>query len=253
MQNGRKPLPFSAQVIDLLLIELTNWRWSWRGMLTTATFAPLLSILALGVFARDTGPDALQYILTGNVVAALMFGIMGNVTNHFVFMRFMGGLDYFASLPISKYALILAAVLAFLLLSLPSVVVTIGVGALLLDIPLSINPLALLVIPASAVPLAGVGAILGVRARNPQEGNTLNLLLTLLLMGLGPVVIPPNRLPDWLVFTGRLSPATYAASALRQTLIGPVTGELLVDLLALVVFALVSFWLVGRFMDWRER
>ncbi len=253
MQNGRNALSFPAQVIDLLLIELTNWRWSWRGMLTVATLAPLMSILALGVFARDAGPNALIYVLTGNVVMTLMFGIMSNVQSHFNFMRIMGGLDFFATLPISKYALVLAIVLGFLLLSLPSITITAGVGALILSIPLVVSPLILLVIPISAVPLAGIGAIIGLRTRNPQESNALNLVVTLILAGMGPVIIPPERLPDWMVFVGRFSPATYAASALRQTLLGSVTATLLTDLIALSFFGLVSFWLVGRFLDWRQQ
>jgi ABC-2 type transport system permease protein len=168
-------------------------------------------------------------------------------------MLVMGGLDFFATLPVSKFALILAVVLGFLLLSLPSIVVTAGLGALILDIPLALSPLVLLVIPTCAVPLAGVGAIIGIRARNPQESGAINLLVTLALAGLGPVVIPPDRLPEWLVLIGRLSPATYAASALRETLLGPVSAVLLTDLLALTGFGLVSFWLVGRFLDWRQQ
>ena len=252
MLNGRNPQPFPAQVYDLLLIELTNWRWSWRSMITVATLAPLFSILALGVFARDSGPEAMRYVLTGNVVMALMFGIMGNVQSHFNFMKVMGGLDFFATLPVSKFALILAVVIGFLLLSLPSFVVTAVLGALVLDIQLDINPLAAFVIPVCAIPLAGIGAIVGIRGRNPQESGTVNLLITLLLAGLGPVVIPPNQLPDWLVVVGRISPATYAASAIRQTLLGPVSAVLVTDLLALMAFGLVSFWLVGRFLDWRQ-
>jgi ABC-2 type transport system permease protein len=243
MLNGRKPLSLPAQIFDLLLIELTNWRWSWRSMLIIATIAPLLSIVALGVFARDAGPEALRYVLTGNVVMALMFGIMGNVQSRFNFMRVMGGLDFFATLPVSKFALILAVVLGFLLLSLPSIVVTAGLGALILGVPLSISPLILLVVPA----------IIGIRGRTPQESGAINLLVTLVLAGLGPVLIPPERLPDWLVAVGRASPATYAASALRETLLGPVTAALAVDLLALCSFGLVSFWLVGRYLDWRQR
>lgn len=253
MLNAPNPLSFPAQVYDLLLIELTNWRWSWRSMVTVATLAPLFSMLALGVFGRDSGPDALNYILTGNVVMTLMFGIMGNVQSHFNFMRAMGGIEFFATLPVSKYALILAIVIGFLLLSLPAIIVTAGIGALILNISLSVSPLILLVIPICAIPLAGIGAIIGIRGRNLQESGAMNLLVTLLLAGLGPVVIPPDRLPDWLVAVGRLSPAPYAASALRQTLLGPVTPTLLTDLLALITFGLISFFLVGRFLDWRQR
>ena len=241
-----------VQVVDLFLIEMTNWRWTWRSMVITATLAPLLSILALGVFARDAGTEALSYVLTGNVVLALMFGNMSNVESHFVFMRSVGTLDYFATLPVQRYLLILAVVLAFFLLSLPSVLVTILLGSLFLKLPLSFNPLIFLVVPIASIPLAGIGALVGTSARNLQEANSLNLVLTLGMVALGPVVIPPERLSPIFLYLGIFSPATYAASALRQTLIGPMTSRVILDLAVLLGLAGFTFWLVGRKMDWRQ-
>ena len=106
-----------VQVADLFLIEMTNWRWSWRYMLLTATLTPMVGILGLGAFARDSGPEALAYVLTGNAVVSLIFGTMSNVESRFSFMRLRGGVDYYASLPVRRYALIVAVVLSFLLLS----------------------------------------------------------------------------------------------------------------------------------------
>ncbi len=60
-------------------------------------------------------------------------------------------------------------------------------------------------------------------------------------------------LPQALLGIGRLSPATYAASALRQTLVEPMTGQVVVDLAALVGFSLLTFWFVGLKLDWRQR
>jgi ABC-2 type transport system permease protein len=241
-----------VQLVDLVLIELTNWRWVWRSLLLTATLPPLLSILALGIFARDTGPQALAYVLTGNIVVSLMFGNMDQAQSHFSFMRFQGVLDYFATLPIQRSLLILAVVAAFLLLNLPAVLLTLLIGSAFLDTPIHLNPILFLVIPLCAVSLSGVGALIGVRARTPQEANALSLFLTLVMAGLGPVVIPPDRLPRILLVLGRFSPATYAASAFRQALFGPLTGQILVDLGVLTTMAAVVFWLVGRRMDWRQ-
>ena len=67
-----------------------------------------------------------------------------------------------------------------------------------------------------------------------------------------PMVIPPDRLPDIMLFLGQFSPATYAASALRQALLGPVSGQIAVDLAVLAGVSVVIFWLVGRKMDWRQ-
>ena len=71
--------PILAQLVDLVLIELTNWRWSWRGTLIGGILTPLFTIVALGVFARDGGTEALVYVMTGNMVVSLLFGTMGNV------------------------------------------------------------------------------------------------------------------------------------------------------------------------------
>lgn len=253
MQHNMRSQPgFIKQLIDVFLIELTNWRWSWRGMLITGTLAPLLTLLALSVFARDSGKGSLAYVLTGNIVAALMFGNMTNIQNHFVFMRFQGVLDYFATLPIRKVSILLALVLAFFLISLPSLLVMIIVGTWLLGIQLTINPLIILVLPLCTLPLSGIGALLGTFARTPQEGNTSGILVTFLLVALGPVAIPPDHLPAFMITLGRFSPATYAASALRQVLLGPITGQLAIDLLVLTAVSLVVFWIVGKKLDWRK-
>jgi ABC-2 type transport system permease protein len=252
-ENTLRPPSFLVQLIDLALIELTNWRWAWRPMLITGVVTPALGILALGIFARDSGADALAYVLTGNVVLSLLFENQDKVAGHFAFMRLNGSLNYFSTLPVRKHALILAVVLSFLLLSLPSLVVTVFLGSTLLDIPLHVNPIILLVVPVCAVSMAGVGALIGTSVRLPQNAGSVSLLVTFVMLGLGPVVIPPDHLPDVVLFLGRFSPATYGASAMRQVLLGPLTGQIALDLAALAGFTLVSLWLVGRKMDWRQR
>jgi ABC-2 type transport system permease protein len=51
---------------------------------------------------------------------------------------------------------------------------------------------------------------------------------------------------------GWLNPATYAASALRQVAIGPLTGRLALDLAALIGRTVLVFGSVGRALDWRQ-
>ncbi|MBL7198648.1 MAG: ATP-binding cassette domain-containing protein [Anaerolineae bacterium] len=130
-------------------------------------------------------------------------------------------------------------------------VLTVG-EALFFTAHFHLNPIFFLVMPLCAVSLSGIGALIGVRARTPQEADALNLFLTLVMAGLGPVVIPPDRLPRILLVLGRFSPATYAASAFRQALLGPLTGQILVDLGVLTAMSAAVFWLVGRKMDWRQ-
>jgi ABC-2 type transport system permease protein len=253
MLPTRNPLAPLAEWGDLVLIQLANWRWSWRGALLTGLITPLFGIAALGLFARPAGPEALRYVLSGNVVISLMFGTLGRVCSNFAYMRLAGSLDYFATLPIRRGGLVLATVAAFFLLALPAVLVTLGVGAWWLDVPLAIHPLLFLVIPVSAVPLAALGALIGTATRTPTDADTWSLLLTLALAGIGPVAVPPDRLPGVLLAVGRLSPATYAADALRQVLFGPVTADLALDLGVLCALAVAILALVTRLMDWRQR
>lgn len=252
-RRGAKPLPLLEQLWDLILIELTNWRWSWVSLVVTGMVTPLLSMLALGVFAKDAGSSALAYVFTGNLVISIMFGNQEKVASHFSFVRTQGTLDYFATLPIHRNMLILAVVIAFWLISVPALLVTIVGGQLILNIPLHPHPLLLLVLPLCAIPLSGVGALIAILSRNPAEAGSVNLLFMFLLMGLGAVVIPPDRLPNLLLWLGWINPASYAASALRQLLLSPVTSRIWLDIAALIGFTVLIFAFVGWKMDWRQR
>ena len=221
-------------------------------MVITGMVAPVISLLALGLFAREADPAALTYVLTGSVVLSPMFENMGKVSGNFAFMKAMGTLEYFATLPVQRYMVVLATLIAFFLMSLPATLVTILAGRFLLGITLSPHPLVMVVVLMTAVPLAALGALIGSAARTPEDAGSTITLLIFLLTGLGPVVIPPNRLPALMVQIGRLSPATYAASALRQTLIGPVTGQLAWDLLFLSLLTLLLGWATSRKMTWRS-
>jgi ABC-2 type transport system permease protein len=249
----RTAQPFHVQLLDLTLIQLANWRWSWRGTLLTGLIAPLLSTAALGVFAADSGPDALGYILAGSMVMSLLFGTFDKVAAHFAYMRIVGRLAFFATLPIYRVTLILATVCAFLVLALPAVIVTLVAGALILDVTPHLSSWIVVAVPLIGVSLCGLGALIGIVLRSPEEVGNLSAMITFVLIGFGPVVIPPDRLPEVVQTLSFLSPATYAASALRQTVLGMDDRiPLGVDLLVLAGFLAISLWIVGRRMDWRQ-
>jgi hypothetical protein len=75
---------------------------------------------------------------------------------------------------------------------------------------------------AGAIPMAGIGALIGNSARTPQEAGSISFLVTFLMFGLGPVVIPPERLPGvvlfcWAVQPGHLRGLGPSASAAGST------------------------------------
>ncbi|MEZ4725626.1 MAG: ABC transporter permease [Caldilineaceae bacterium] len=244
---------FLTQWWDLFLMELTNWRWSWRLTLIAGSLMPLFLVVLLGVFANTQDRGALTYILTGNMVIGLLFGTMTRIINRVEFLRFGGGLDFFATLPVQRFLFVFAMIASFLIFSLPSLALTLTAGALWLQLPLALHPLILLVVPLCTIPLAGVGVFLGLVSRHWGEASSWGFVVSLLFSILGPVMIPPERLPATLIWLGRLSPATYAASALRQVVIGPVTVQLGIDLAVLGGMSALLLWLVERKLSWREQ
>jgi ABC-2 type transport system permease protein len=242
----------AAEFVDLFLMEMTNWRWSWRLLVFGGAVAPLALMAGLGVFARDSGEAALRYVLTGNVVLTILLGNMDTLQSRFVFMRLTGALDYYGTLPIRRTSLIGAIVASFLLLSLPAIAVTVIFGSWMLGVPLDASPLLLIVLPLAAIPVAAIGALIGLVSPTPETGNLLRFVTAVTLIAIGPVLFPPERLPEIMQWLGRLSPATYAASALRQTLLGPVSSRLVLDLSVLLGFGAIGLWFVVRRLDWRR-
>jgi ABC-2 type transport system permease protein len=249
-----KSLPLWSQFVDLFGMELANWvREGWRANIVVGTLASLFSLIAMGIYARDNGPEALGYVLMGGVVATLLFGTMAYVQIRFITLRVSGMLEYYATLPIWRYGLILAVVAVSLVVSLPALLIVLLLGSRIFSVPLHPHPLILVILPLSILPFAGIGAIVGTTMRTIQESSSVNTAIMLGLGLLGTVAAPPELLPEVVVILGRFNPGTYTASAFRQLLLGPVTAQLGLDLVAMVGFTLLSFWFVGRRLDWKQK
>ncbi|MFI1162851.1 ABC transporter permease [Streptomyces sp. NPDC020801] len=232
-------------------MQLSNWRWSWRAMMVTGIITPLMTVAALGAFARGRGQESLVYVLTGSILLSLMFENQNKVAQNFAYMKAMGTLDFLGTLPVRRYMVILATVLAFFTLSTPALLMTLVLGSLILGVHLSVSWLVVLVIPLCVLSLAGIGAVIGIVTRSQEEASSLTLLVTMILLFFGPVIIPANRLPGWLVTISHVSPTTYAASAIRQVLVGPVTGRIWLDLLVLLALTGITLWFSGSRMQWK--
>ena len=249
-----KPVSLPTQFADLLWVQLSNWRWSWRQLVITGMLAPVASILALGSFVgQDPLNDARHYIASGSLVLGLLFMNQNLVASNFAFMKENRTLAFFASLPLRRSVVVGATWVAFFLLSLPAALVTVIAGWAVLRLRLAPSPLVLLALPLAALPMAAIGALIGSTARSFEESSSLVLVATAAMTGLGPVLIPPSHLPAVLAYLGWVNPAAYAGSALREVLIGPITATLWLDLTALALFTLALFALVERALPWKER
>ena len=252
MRRLARPQRLGPQLADLALVQLSNWRWAWPQLVIAGLITPCASMIALGAFAD---PDERNQIFIGSIVLALLFQTQNQVAANFSFMKTNGTLDFFATQPVRRTLVPVATVAAFLLLSLPALAVTIVVGAVLLDVTISPSPLLLVVVPLATIPAAAIGALIGSLTSTIEESAALSLVVTFAMTGLGPVMIPANKLPAAVEVIGRANPATYVASALSRTLRdGPgVDWSVAGDLLALAGFAVATMTLVVLKMPWRGR
>ncbi|PIE26662.1 MAG: hypothetical protein CSA58_08395 [Micrococcales bacterium] len=147
--------------------------------------------------------------------------------------------------------MLLASLLAFSLLALPSVVVITVIGTLILDVPLQPHWIALPLLPVLVLPTGGIGAFIGNVSRSLEQASSIGLATTLALLVLGPVAVPATLLPAPLVLAGYLNPAFYAASLIRGSLLGGDPSSTLRDVAALLVMAVLTWGLAGRTLRWR--
>jgi ABC-2 type transport system permease protein len=235
---------------DLLLIQLANWRWSWPATLINGLLVPLTALFFLKAAAGDNAASN-EFLISGNIIVSLIFTTMYGTSARFSFMRTFGVLDYYATLPVSKILLVMAVNFGFLILTLPSALLTIVI-AQLFGLHFELNIFFFLIVPLASFSLSAVGAFVGVAAPNFDTANTITGILQFIFMGCGPVLIPADRLPDFINILGHLLPSTYAADALRHSLTSNYDFNFLFDLAFLAVFDLAAMLFVARKMEWRR-
>ena len=110
-------------------------------------------------------------------------------------MRKTGVFQYYASLPISKGALLTAILTVRVLTALPGLALTLVVGAWLYDVTLAVNAATLLLLPLTVVALSGIGAALGILVSDFRVVAAVSQLVFVVIMFASPVLIPPESLP----------------------------------------------------------
>src|SRR5687768_7865995 len=100
---------------DLYLMQLANFRWTWRWQVIGGLVAPLSFMFLLNtLLEREAGTaEAVAmgaHILAGNIVMSTVFTTMGHTASRFAWLKETEGLDYYATLPIDR-AMMVAAVL----------------------------------------------------------------------------------------------------------------------------------------------
>ncbi len=160
-----------------------------------------------------------------------------------------GSMEQLFASPVTRLEIVLGKLLPYLGIGLIQLLLILGVGTNVFDVPVLGNPL--LVLLAGFLFLAGMlgqGLFISVVARNQlvatQAGALSSLLPSLLLSGM---LVPIENMPAPLRAISRIIPARYLVDALRQVLLkGNGLASIWEDLVAMLLFAVVIVALATR-------
>ena len=237
--------------LDIVFIRWANVRNEWYFYVILGPLFPI----ALLAFMKMTGavqdPAGALYVTAGNAIATLVLGPMQSLNNDLAWGRQRNDLDYYSTLPLSKLQLILGLVTVSAVFTIPGMLLTIFIGSIWLGFPVILNPLIVPIMILSALSMAGLGAMMGVHARNGHHANMMNSLMMLVVTFMSPLLIPYENLPRLLQYTSRLLPTSYAANAFRAALAGRTDMGVWLDMAIVSLFATAFLVLAVRRIDWR--
>jgi oleandomycin transport system permease protein len=193
-------------------------------------FVGLFTFIFGGAVAHGSQHDYLEFLLPGILAQLVAFGgaaIGVNLNNDIE----KGVFDRFRSLPISRAAPLVGAVLGDIVRYAVLCLVTVGFGYVLgfraHTGPLEVLAACLLVI-AFALCLSWISVWVGMLARTPGAVQGIVIMLMFPLTFGSSVFVPTSTLPGWLQSFTHVNPITHLVGALRGLMLGgPVQTHLL--------------------------
>jgi oleandomycin transport system permease protein len=237
---------------------------AWRGIVKTihspealldVTLQPVIFLLLFvyvfgGAISGDTS-TYLQIALPGVLVQTVVFASAGTGVGLAEDLH-TGIFDRFRSLPISRAAPLLGAILADLARYLTSAVIMLVLGVVL-GFRIGTNPLAVLAALGLVMTFAFAlcWTALAMVVKQPRSVQGLGGMLMLLLTFGSNAFVPTSTLPSWLQGFVSVNPVSKMADAARGLLAGgpvagPATAGLLTAAVVVVVFAPLAVTLYRR-------
>jgi ABC-2 type transport system permease protein len=227
----------------LMRMQLARLRSSWRPYLIVSSAMPLgIALLMRAIMDAEQVERFGKQIVAGSAVLAIAMTAVVMLAQRVAALKENGGLDYYATLPVSRPALIATILLSFAVFALPGTIVVLTLGSALFDLSLTALWAAIPVWALGSLALAGLGVAIGFTAPDEQLAGMYSNLLMMAVLFLG--ILPAGRLPDWIEPLRTVLPSTYAVNALRPGLDGAVTAGQAGDLLVLAMFGALSFWAI---------
>jgi oleandomycin transport system permease protein len=193
-------------------------------------FIALFTYVFGGAIAQGSQHDYLQFLLPGILAQTIAFGGISIGVNLNSDIE-KGVFDRFRSLPISRAAPLVGAVLGDVVRYVVLCVVTVGFGYVLgfragTSVPEVLAACALGI--AFALCLCWISVYVGMIARTPGAVQGILMLLLFPLTFAASTFVPANTLPGWLESVTKVNPLTHLVEALRGLMLGgPVASDVL--------------------------
>lgn len=227
----------------LLRMQLARVRTSWRPYLIVSSAMPLgIAVLLRAIMDPKQVDRFGEQIVAGSAVLAIAMTAIVMLAQRIAALRESGGLDFYSSLPVKRWMLVLSVLTSFAIFSLPGTIIVAVLGAMLFDLSLAALWTAVPVWALGSFALAGLGVAVGLAAPDEQLAGMYSNLVMMAVLFLG--IIPTGRLPGWLGPVRAVLPSTYAVDALKPGLAGTFTSGQVWDLLLLALFGTLFFWAV---------
>jgi ABC-2 type transport system permease protein len=242
---------FGSAFAAVYRAQISRVRVARIPLLFVATFQSVGIMLLLRGVVDAESTVTRQSVVAGSAVLVIGFVALNLLAQLLGAMRASHALDYYATLPVSPFAVVLAIVSAYASFTAPGTVVTAVLGAWLYQLPVGNLWILVLVVPLAAAALAGVGALLGLLAPRQELATVAGQLGMSAVLFLG--IIPAHRLPGVLLPLRAVVPSSYAVDALAACLRthvdwGSVTVDLLVCSVAGVCALAAGSWAFRRSM-----
>lgn len=219
-----------------------------RARIVGATVQPALFLIFLGTglskgltitFQNDNQPGYLIFIYPGIIAMSILFTSVFSAIS-IVWDREIGFMKEVMVAPISRWAVAIGKALgggtvatiqgALMLIFAPIVGVKIGLGTILVLLPLMLFV---------AISLTSMGIVAAAYMHSMQGFTVVMNFLMLPMFFLSGAMFPISRLPLWMDFLVRINPLTYGVDMLRMATIMESHFSLITDIGVTGIFGLI--------------
>lgn len=244
----------------LLAIQLKTFRILGLMTLIISCLLPFLIIVFMKLIFKNLPLNNFNlkqtylYLLSGNVVLGISNLCIIMLSQTIAGMKEIKTFEYYATLPISKISFILAILFSFLIIAIPAFLFLLFAGGKILNLNFNFNFNIIILLILLALSFSGIGALLGITAKNNLQANILSQIAGFGILMISPVFFPLSVLPKTIQYLAMGLPTTYAAYGLRKVLIlnSFYDKEVILCFFMLTFFTAISFILINSKIKFQQ-